>query len=237
LLVVCVACETDGCTEPFVEPGDGAPGARSGAAALPGGGPGGAPAPPASSPKEVLERAQAALRTGDHAALLACIRQDTRDAWLADLVVELAVETTDAGTDPDLRRRRARADARAILAGRGARLATRPERLGPAELGRALLSPVRDRLALYADLLDFAASRRAPFDPVRAVTGAESPSATATPLLRLVERVREPARLEETDAGTPVVADGPFALFVTAKGAPIVLRFYAKDGAYWLDES
>src|SRR5690242_4001205 len=54
----------------------------------------------APSPAAALETAQKALADKDYATLVASIWPATRDAWLADLAVDLAVESTDLGNEP-----------------------------------------------------------------------------------------------------------------------------------------
>ena len=192
----------------------------------------------AASPAALLSSAREALASDDYEVLLASIWPETRESWLLDLVVDLAVESTDHGAEPDWRRREARAEVRAILARHGATISSRPEGLSPSTLGKELLGRVPDQVALYADLLRFAGRARAPFDPTRALTGSAEPSVSATPLLRLVDRLRSGAEIETRDGGVmDVPSDGPFAVFLVGQGGPGVLRMRAKDAAYWLDES
>jgi hypothetical protein len=192
----------------------------------------------APSPAAALAAAQAALADKDYTTLVASIWPATRDAWLADLAVDLAVESTDLGHEPEGEKRRNRAEVRTILARFGAVLSSRPRDISPGSLGSSLIDGVRDRTGLYAALLAFADARRMPFDPARVLTGAAEASPSAVPLLRLTDRIKAPAVLETRDGGvTDVPADGPFPLFAVSDGAPVVVRFQAKAGAYWLDES
>lgn len=192
----------------------------------------------APSPSALLAAAQGALATDDFEALLACVWPETRDVWLADLVVDLAVESTDRGDEVDMKKRNARAEVRAILSAYGATVSKRPDGLTPGVLGKSLLERVPDRVRLYADLLRFAARERAPFDPARALTGSKEPSSSAVPLVRLVDRIKPPAALETNDGGViEVPEEGSSAVFLVSGGAPAVLRLRAKGGAYWLDES
>jgi hypothetical protein len=192
----------------------------------------------APSPAAALETAQRALADKDYTTLVASIWPATRDAWLADLAVDLAVESTDLGHEPEGEKKRNRAEVRTLLARYGAVLSSRPRDISPGSLGSSLIDGVRDRTGLYAALLTFADARRMPFDPARVLTGASEASPSAVPLLRLTDRIKAPAALETSDGGVvESPADGPFALFVVSEGAPVVLRFQAKGRAYWLDES
>jgi hypothetical protein len=192
----------------------------------------------AASPAEALTTAQRALAEKDYETLVASVWPATRDAWLADLLVELAIESTDLGHEPAGPRRDARSDVRALLMKHGAYLTSRPRDVTAGALGKHLVDRVADRAGLYASLLTFADEKRTPLDPARALTGGSEPSASAVPLLRLADRIKAPAALEVPDGGVePAPVEGPFALFVGAGSAPTVLRFRAENGAYWLDES
>ncbi|NUO52854.1 MAG: hypothetical protein HOV80_28755 [Polyangiaceae bacterium] len=240
LLLFALGCEDAGCEpDPYaprpgttagdrVPPGaSGSPSERARQASL-----------GAASPAAALETAQKALADKDYPTLVACIWPATRDAWLADLVVDLAVESTELGHEPEGEKKRSRAEVRTVLARYGAVLSSRPSDISPGSLGSSLLDRVRDRTGLYASLLAFADDRRMPFDPARVLTGAAEPSPSAVPLLRLTDRIKPPSALETHDGGVAESPqDGPFALFVISKEAPVVLRFRAKAGAYWLDES
>ncbi len=243
LAALLLACATDGCDAPgAAQPSpSGEPRERGLGAAKPPARPAGA-----TSPDDALLAAQRALAERDHAGLLGAIWPETREAWLADLVVELAVESRDRSGDPDVERRRDRAAVRAILVAHGATSTEDRGAFAAGEVAARLLSRVPDTLALHAELLAFADARRAPLDPVRALTGADEPSASARALLRLADRVRAPAALEAAastltstgDAGAlEIPSAGAFALFVVSEGKPMVLRLRAEDGRYWLDES
>lgn len=239
VLLVSAACdEPSGCGEEMYGP----PGARAARSAPAASGPRSEAARAAEagapSPDALVASARKALSAGDHGALLASVWPETRDVWLADLIVDLAIESTERPGELDAKRRAARADVRAILARHGATIASRPEGLSPGGLAKELLARVPDRVALYADLLALAARERTPFDPSRALTGAAEPSISAVPLLRLVERLKSPGELERLDGGVvESPPEGAFAVFLVGEGGPVVLRMRAKGGAYWLDES
>jgi len=194
----------------------------------------------APSPDALVASAQRAIAEDDFETLVSCLWPETRDAWLADLLVELAVESTDAGHEPDHDKRARQAEVRRILGEYGATLQKKPSGLTQGTLGKHLVESATDRVGLYAALLRFAATRRASFDPPRAITGANEASSSSVPLLRLTARLAPPAALEPPPDGgvvAPPPTEGPFAVFLVGSGGPAVLRMRASGGAYWLDES
>jgi hypothetical protein len=208
---------------------------------------------------EVLfARAQRAVDEGDDRAFVLSIRPETRDLWLRDLVVDVAVESSDQPIDADRDRTR-RAKFRRVLAAFGARLSERPSSL--TRLGDSLLERVRDREGLFAALLELARVEGSPYDPVRALTSGSATSSTCLPIVRLVERVRSPATITTEAAAPsasasasapasasssappaappslrPLVA-GPSVVFVTAAGGALPLRLWSDGTSVWLDES
>jgi len=194
----------------------------------------------APSPAALVASAQRAIAEDDFETLVSCLWPETRDAWLADLLVELAVESTDAGHEPDREKRARQAEVRRILGEYGATLQKKPPGLTQGTLGKHLVESASDRVGLYAALLRFAKLARADFDPACAITGADEASSSSVPLLRLTARLAPPAALEPPPDGgvvEPPPAEGPFAVFLVGSGGPAVLRMRAAGGAYWLDES
>lgn len=198
----------------------------------------------AASPALVFTRAQQAISAGDHVALLQSIRPTTRARWLRDLVVAMAVVSTDDGTDHDEKSTRAKKQIRDLLTRYGAYGAVQGADLSAEGVGRALVEKVQDPDGLFAALLDFALERGAPFDPVRALErlrrGArvsERPDPTATSLLRLVDRVRAPHEIGpvDADAGDQAMTRIPDA--GGADGAFLPVRFHTEGPITWLDES
>ncbi|HTJ84326.1 MAG TPA: hypothetical protein VL400_21545, partial [Polyangiaceae bacterium] len=106
----------------------------------------------AASVEALFERAQRAVSSGDDLELLRCVRPETREGWLRDLVVDVALESTDQPVDGDVMRAR-RKEVRRILERHGAKLGARPKTLDTSTLGAALLENVRDHDALFAALL------------------------------------------------------------------------------------
>ncbi len=211
----------------------------------------------AESVAALFARAQKAARDGDDRALVLAIRPETRELWLRDLVVDVAVESSDQPIDADADRVR-RAKFRRVLSAFGAQLAARPTSL--VRLGDSLLERVRDRVGLFSALLELARSEGQPFDPVRALTRGTVTTPTGLPMLRLVERVRDPAVLTElslapaasgsaasvvalpsgTPSASPMVrplAPGPAVVFVGAPSGALPLRLWSDGRTVWLDES
>jgi hypothetical protein len=194
----------------------------------------------ATSPELVFERAQRAIENRDALELLFSIRPETRRRWLADLVVAVAVASSDDGTEPDPMLRRDRAHVREMLRAYGAFGAVEnPADLSADGVSRALLEKVKYPDGLYAALLDFAADHHADYDPVRALEPSKrdrGPDPTAASLLRLVRRVRAPNQIGPVDP-----ADGQ-ALTLAPDAGPadtafLPVRFATKAGTVWLDES
>lgn len=188
----------------------------------------------AAGREALLTRAQAAIQRGDDRALLLCVRPEVRAAWLRDLALELAIESTERPLDADATLHARRATVRAILKARDATVRSAPAALDTTSLGDALLERVSDRLALHAELLGFARDAGAPYDPVRPLL---RPSAEqgSSPLFRLVERVRSPATLTPGPEGSSKAERG--VGFVESQRGPVPIRFYENDGVTWFDES
>jgi hypothetical protein len=181
-----------------------------------------------------FDRMQRALERRDRRELVLSIVPETRAAWLRGMLVELALESTETPSRM-ARYRTARADMRALLTRRGAIVAERPAELGADALGSALLARVDDEEGLFAELLEFADEHGTSLDPVRAVTGDASTSASSSPLVRLVSRVALPARIVE--AHPPSGNGEQIALFVDGPDGRVVVRVVARRGEHWLDES
>ncbi|MFO0619615.1 MAG: hypothetical protein U0414_43935 [Polyangiaceae bacterium] len=199
----------------------------------------------ASSPEAVFARAQRAVASGDALELLLSVRPATRARWLRDLVVAMAVVSSDDGTDHDPISKRAKLRIRELLRRYGASgSVSDPSDLSAEGVGRVLVEKVKDPDGLYAALLTFAAENRAEYDPVRALErlprGArvsERPDPTASSLLRLVDRVRAPHEIGpvDADAGSQALTRAPDA--GPAGDAFFPVRFYTEGGVTWLDES
>jgi hypothetical protein len=189
---------------------------------------------------KLLARVQAAIDLGDDREVLLSIRPTTRDGWLGDLVVALMamVEAPSPAATPAVR---ARTDEiRRTMMAYGATLPERPKNLTPETLAPAMLERVSDKLGLHADLLAIARRGDAPFDPVRALEGGSSPSGMGVSLVRLVERVRAPAKLEEPNPEVgppPPLPEGRSAAFIASAKGPVPVNVYKKDDVVWLDES
>lgn len=206
------------------------------------------PTPPlvegAPSAEEVMARFERALAAGDAAELLGCIHPETRRAWLGDLLVELAVDSTDARLAVPLEERRRKEELRALLRAHGALIAERPTSLDQRSLARGLLAGVRDPDGLHVALLDFARRSGAELDPVRALApkarvplGGPRPSASAEPLTRLAKRVRG-ARIAKGRTGAASGEGGAaFAHLVEVESTLQALRFRRDAERVWLDES
>jgi len=188
----------------------------------------------ANGQEAVLARAQQAIATADDRSLLLCIQPAVRDGWLRDLVVELAIESSDRPLDADAALRARRAAVRRILTAHQATIDETPAAMEAKAIGDALLKRVPDRLALYTQLLGFAREASAPYDPARPLLQAVT-EPDRSPLVRLVERVRSPAALlpDLADAGT----EQKGVRFVASPSGPVPVRFVAQDGITWLDES
>jgi len=153
----------------------------------------------AETVEELFHRAQAAVDGGDDRALLRCIRPETRDGWLRDLVVATAIESTDQPVDGDLERAR-RAKLRAVLSHFGASVGARPKTLDAISLGSALLAHVESPEDLFVELLAVARREGSPYDPIRILVPGETPSPTGLPLVRLADRLRSPTTLVPLEA-------------------------------------
>lgn len=191
----------------------------------------------------VFARAQQAIDAGNWIDLLHSIRPTTRAQWLRDLVVALAVVSTDDGTDHDVPSQRAKRSIRELLVRYGAYGTVRDD-LSAEGVGRALVEKVKDPDGLYAALLEFATLNRAPLDPVRALQRiprdarvSARPDPTAASLVRLVDRVRSPHQIGpvDADAGGQALTTLPDA--GPTDGAFLPVRFFTQDGVTWLDES
>ena len=217
----------------------------------------------ASSAEEVYSRAQRAFEEKDFDALVHSIRPDARRRWVHDVAVEVAFESIDTGSEPDLGRRRAQAEARGILLRFGASaMLDRKADISLEEIDRKLFERVRDPDGLLVILLALADEHGCGVDPPCALSGngldgvvrpdesrlarphahptietpgasaaSRLPSASAVGLVRLIERIRSPHRLQE-------VKDGPES-FSGMTEAPDFepVQFYREGGVVWLDES
>lgn len=198
----------------------------------------------APSAEAVMARFERALDAGDAAELLGCIHPETRRAWLADLLVELAVDSTDARLAVPLEERRRKEELRALLRAHGALIAERPASLDQRSIASGLLAGVRDPDGLFVALLDFARRSGAELDPVRALApkarvplGGPRPSASAEPLTRLANRVRG-ARIPKGRTGAAFGEGGAaFAHLVEVETKLQALRFRRDAERVWLDES
>lgn len=198
----------------------------------------------AATTEQVMVRFEQALSTGDAAELLGCIHPETRRTWLGDLLVELAVDSTEARLTAPLEERRRKEEMRALLRAHGARIAERPPSLDPRSIARGLLADVRDPDGLFVALLDFARRHGAELDPVRALTpsartplGGHRPSVSAEPLTRLANRVRG-ARIPKGRAGAASgEGGGSFSHLVEVDATLQALRFRRDAERVWLDES
>ena len=203
----------------------------------------------AESVAALFARAQKAARDGDDRALVLAIRPETRELWLRDLVVDVAVESSDQPIDADADRVR-RAKFRRVLSAFGAQLAARPTSL--VRLGDSLLERMRETYKFEV--------KTHPPPAVRALTRGTVTTPTGLPMLRLVERVRDPAVLTElslapaasgsaasvvalpsgTPSASPMVrplAPGPAVVFVGAPSGALPLRLWSDGRTVWLDES
>lgn len=197
----------------------------------------------AASVALVFARAQRAIDAGDWIELLHAIRPSTRRQWLRELVLAMAVVSSDDGTDHDASSQRAKRSVRDLLKRYGAYGSVEGD-VSVETVGRALLEKVKDPDGLYAALLDFAAGHGAPLDPVRALQRiprdarvSERPDPTAASLVRLVERVRTPHEIGpvDADAGGQALTRLPDA--GPTDGAFLPVRFFTEGEVTWLDES
>lgn len=197
----------------------------------------------AATAELVFARAQDAIAASDFVALLQCIRPSTRARWLRDLVVAVAVVSSDDGTDHDPASVAGKRKIRELLTRYGAYGSVDgADQMSADAVGRALVEKVKDPDGLYAALLDFAAEHRAAWDPVRAIEGlrrgaerGRRPDPTAAALVRLVDRVRAPNAIGPVDADGQALTRVPDA--GPTDGAFLPVRFHVESGIAWLDES
>lgn len=206
----------------------------------------------AASAELVFARAQKAIASDDHLALLQCLRPSTRARWLRDLVVAMAVVSTDDGTDHDEASVAVKRSIRDLLRRYGA-YARGSGDLSADAVGAALLEKVKDPDGLYVALLGFASDRKSPLDPVRAVQraprGARAPEkadVSAAALIRLVERVRAPHELTDLRRLPRALEPGDGPTWQGLVKAPdarpsdvpfLPVNFFDEAGITWLDES
>ena len=183
----------------------------------------------------VFARAQGALEKHDYAAFVGSIRPETRHRWLNDLLLAVALASGDEPLQSDEVSRR-KAEMRSLLTRRGATASVaNPKQISVSDLEKLLLDKVADPDELMVALLDFAAAHGAELDPVRALDPRAGPSAAATSIVRLANRVRAPHRMSaELPAASSVVTNAdPKAL----EDALLPVRFYSDGGVTWLDET
>jgi hypothetical protein len=191
-----------------------------------------------------MARFERALGSGEAAELLGCIHPETRRAWLADMLVELAVDSTEARLAVPLEEGRRKEELRSLLRAHGALIAERPKSIDPRSIARGLLADVRDPDGLFVALLDFARSHGAELDPVRALSpparaplDGPRPSSSAEPLARLAQRVRG-ARIPKGRTGAASgEGGGRFSHLVEVDATLQALRFRRDADRVWLDES
>ncbi len=184
----------------------------------------------------VFQRAQDALTAGDIAAFVGCVRPVTRHRWLADVVVAVALASSDDRTDVDDAVTKPKREMRDMLAAFGATASFRdPSELAVDVLRKKLLEKVDDPDGLFVALLVFAHRHGADLDPVRAIGGKDAPaSAVAASLLRLATRVRIPHTLAAEPSASAVQTSSPSA---SIEDQLLPVRFYVNDGTTWLDET
>lgn len=217
----------------------------------------------APSPEAAYARAQALVEAHDFVGLVFMIRPETRRRWTEDLAFAMAIDSVDDGTEPDLGRRRAQANARHLLASFGATASVeRRGELSLAAMQKRLFEHVRDPDGLLAAMLLFADTHGCGFDPLCAlapsgidgVARPEEGRPRLTPKAGLVDAglalptekpssvaaggiVRLLGRVRAPHVLGKVEADGASLVGLTEAPTFLPVRFYSKDGITWLDES